>query len=391
MKYFIRWHAVAIIAILMVMVVCVHLFIRRPNGLQSAKQTKPMEGRDEMHLVTVSCGRQSFSGQTDYEKPLKLSLTMMKSAVMFAKKYLFLHIFTEDEMRPMFEEEIRSWPSSVLNRIKYNVYPADYSDQIPNNFVNEWKSWYKPCGSFRLFVPIILKSITDAAIYSDSDVVYIKPIDELWSHLQKMDENHVVAISPTSGNLFNVQRENVNFITDSKGSFQINSGVMLMNFTRMLNADWALFNEDSNNPATDKYGADLLLAYYKKFKDAAEHDQKLLNIMFHFNPDLLYRLPCSWNFKDNFCTDDKNVCEDAEINGAGAVHGISGAFFGDHNPTFKGLYETFRKYKFGDDVHKKLYKRYAAHIATYAANTYCGRKSRIILNPFKKSLSGIQL
>ena len=61
--------------------------------------------------------------------------------------------------------------------------------------------------------------------------------------------------------------------------------------------------------------------------------------MFHFNPHLLHQLECSWNFKNNFCTDAGNVCQHAEENGAGAVHGITSAFFGDVNPTFRGLYE----------------------------------------------------
>ena len=114
----------------------------------------------------------------------------------------------------------------------------------------------------------------------------------------------------------------------------------------------------------------------RKYKDRAEHDQKLLNIMFHFNPHLLHQLECrerslthrmsffyghrlispvfiwynlfdhfkSWNFKNNFCTDAGNVCNHAEEHGAGAVHGITSAFFGDVNPTFRALYEG--KYRF---------------------------------------------
>ena len=90
----------------------------------------------------------------------------------------------------------------------------------------------------------------------------------------------------------------------------------------------------------DIHGLNLDLTFHlRKYKDRAEHDQKLLNIMFHFNPHLLHQLECSWNFKNNFCTDAGNVCQHAEENGAGAVHGITSAFFGDVNPTFRGLYE----------------------------------------------------
>ena len=44
--------------------------------------------------------------------------------------------------------------------------------------------------------------------------------------------------------------------------------------------------------------SDFLIHFnFRKYKDRAEHDQKLLNIMFHFNPHLLHQLECSWNFK----------------------------------------------------------------------------------------------
>ena len=53
-------------------------------------------------------------------------------------------------------------------------------------------------------------------------------------------------------------------------------------------------------------------------------------------------MSCSWNFKNNFCQDNSNVCDDAEKgDGAGAVHGITSAFFGLENPTFRALYEAF--------------------------------------------------
>lgn len=60
---------------------------------------------------------------------------------------------------------------------------------------------------------------------------------------------------------------------------------MLLNFHKILEADWKLFEDERiERKKTAKYGADLLLTYYKKFKGSAEHDQKLLNIMYHYNP-----------------------------------------------------------------------------------------------------------
>ena len=67
-----------------------------------------------------------------------------------------------------------------------------------------------------------------------------------------------------------------------------------MNFKKMLTTNWALPAhgggggstevESSQQQRTLTYGSKLLLWYYRVYKEKAEHDQKLLNIMFHYNP-----------------------------------------------------------------------------------------------------------
>ena len=68
-------------------------------------------------------------------------------------------------------------------------------------------------------------------------------------------------------------------------------------------------------------------------------------MQFHccFFTELIKQLSCSWNFKNNFCQDNQNICHDAEVHGAGAVHGITSKFFGNENPTFRALYEALLK------------------------------------------------
>ncbi|XP_039259898.2 glucoside xylosyltransferase 1-like [Styela clava] len=391
MAWKIKWRPVMFLFLIIISTICLILFKEKEMRYFTFDRIEKFTVPETMHLAVVSCGRPGYIGIKDFSKPLDQSLTMIKSASMFAKSPLHIHIFTEDEIKGLFEEEIKSWPIKVQARVKYSIYSADYSNQLPEELINEWKRWYKPCGSFRLFLPMILKNITDAAIYCDSDVVFVKPIDELWKQLKLMNERHVAGISSTSGHPISVPKSNEKFISDSNGKmFQINSGVMVLNFTRILRADWKMFHDvDDLTVSTSKYGADLLLNFYRKYKDEAEHDQKLLNIMFHFNSDLLYQLPCSWNFKNNFCTDDGNICDDAETNGAGAVHGISGSFFGDSNPTFKGLYEFFLMYKLGQDPEKKLYRRYLSFLGAFASKTYCGKKSRIITESLGKSVKEV--
>ena len=110
---------------------------------------------------------------------------MIKSAALFAQQRLHIHVFTEEDMAPLFEGELESWPDSIKDRIEYSINKIDYS-QLPQDLIAEWKSWYKPCGSFRLLTPMLLgeTGVTDAAIYADSDVVFTKPIDQLWAKEQ---------------------------------------------------------------------------------------------------------------------------------------------------------------------------------------------------------------
>ena len=233
------------------------------------------------------------------------------------------------------------------------------------------------------------KRITDAAIYADSDVVFVKPIDELWGYLKKFNDREVMAIAPTAGHALGGSRYNENFILHDTGLFQINSGVMVMNFTKILNGDWVLSYDEQGGQKPGipkKYGSELLLAYYRKYKDRAEHDQKLLNIMFHFNSDMLHQLECSWNFKNNFCTDSSNVCNSAEDHGAGAVHGITSAFFGDVNPTFRSLYEAFLLFNWDEDLHENLMDPFRNGVQRKAAGTYCATKYNLLASPLEMSI-----
>lgn len=72
---------------------------------------------------------------------------------------------------------------------------------------------------------MIMQNITEAAIYADSDVIFVKPIDILWNFLYEMDDINVAAISPTAGHPIGGSKDNVNFISHTTGLFQINSGV----------------------------------------------------------------------------------------------------------------------------------------------------------------------
>ena len=69
----------------------------------------------------------------------------------------------------------------------------------------------------------------------------------------------------------------------------LNSGVMLMNLTRIRQLDW------------EKYILDI---YHDYNTQLALGDQDILNIFFHFHPELLYLYPCNNNYR----TDHWYIC-----------------------------------------------------------------------------------
>jgi len=74
-----------------------------------------------MHIMTVSCGRPNYQGIKDIKKPLDQSLTMIKSAALFAQQRLHIHIFTEEDMAPLFEGKYRPNRAVSLNKSRQTL------------------------------------------------------------------------------------------------------------------------------------------------------------------------------------------------------------------------------------------------------------------------------
>ena len=77
---------------------------------------------------------------------------------------------------------------------------------------------------------MILEDIATAAIYSDSDVIFVKSIDGLWAQLKQFTLRQVAAISPTADHPLGGSKDNENFIFHKSGLFQINTGVRFIVF-----------------------------------------------------------------------------------------------------------------------------------------------------------------
>ncbi|XP_042307640.1 glucoside xylosyltransferase 2 isoform X2 [Sceloporus undulatus] len=273
-----------------------------------------------MHLAVVACGDR-----------LEETLIMLKSAVLFSNRKIKFHIFAEDSLKPEFERKLQEWPPSYTKKFECHVYPIAFS--VGN--AQEWKKLFKPCAAQRLFLPMILKDV-DSLLYVDTDVLFLRPIDDIWRFLTAFNSTQLAAMAPEH------EIPKIGWYSRFArhpyyGTTGVNSGVMLMNLTRIRNTQF----KNSMIP-TGLTWEEMLYPLYQKYKNYITWgDQDLLNIIFYFNPECLYLFPCQWNYRPDHCMYGSN-CKGAEEEGISILHGNRGVYHDDKQPTFKALYEVIR-------------------------------------------------
>nr|CAD7412338.1 unnamed protein product [Timema cristinae] len=113
------------------------------------------------------------------------------------------------------------------------------------------------------------------------------------------------------------------------GKLGVNSGVMLMNLTRMRLFSWT----------------DYVVPIYKEYKlTMTWGDQDIINIIFHFHPDKLYVYPCRYNYRPDHCM-YMSVCHGAEQLGVAVLHGSRGSFHAEKLPAFRAIFKATEERK----------------------------------------------
>lgn len=303
-----------------------------------------------IHLSVVACGDR-----------LEETLIMIKSATLLSRLPIHVHIFADDDLQPQFKQKLDLWPDFVREKLTYSLYPIQFPGGQDSN---EWRKLFKPCASQRLFLPNILSHL-DSLLYVDTDILFMRPLDDIWDFLSEFNTTQVAAMAP--------EHEEPTASWYSRFArhpyvppYGINSGVMLMNVTRMLEAKWL----------------DHIIPYYKKHQyDITWGDQDLINIFFHYFPEKLFQYTCEWNYRPDHCMYMSN-CRSAEEKGVSIVHGNRGVYHNDKQPAFKAIYNAIRDYEFGADLEDGLYKKMAENL-NVESRTSCGKLSHL----FTKQLS----
>ncbi|XP_028262075.1 glucoside xylosyltransferase 2 [Parambassis ranga] len=328
--------------------------------------TRRTRAEEVMHLAVVACGNR-----------LDETLTMVKSALLFSLKKIKFHIFAEDPLALQFKERLNQWPRSVTSRFQYILYPISFS--VGN--ADEWKKLFKPCAAQRLFLPVILKDV-DSLLYVDTDVLFLRPMDDIWSLLKSFNGTQLAAMAPEHevpkiGWYSRFARHPFYGVTG------VNSGVMLMNLTRIRST---LF-KNSMIPSGLSW-EDLLHPLYQKYKNHITWgDQDLLNIIFHYNPECLFIFPCQWNYRPDHCMYGSN-CKAAEEEGVSILHGNRGVYHDDKQPAFKVVYDAIRDFPFEDNMFQSLFYPIQTKFLD-TVNTLCGRIPQVFLKQIEKTMKKV--
>ncbi|CAN8022973.1 unnamed protein product [Ixodes persulcatus] len=268
-------------------------------------------------LAVVTCGDR-----------LNITLTNLKSAVAFSRARLHLYLYSDDANFQLIQDGISQWPARYLERISYDVRPVKFPDEASG----KWTKTFMLCSSLRLFLPSMLPD-DDAVLYVDSDIVFLRPVEELWSYLGAMDSQQMVAMAP------HAEDANVSAYTRyAKHPFVlpygVNAGLILMNLTRMRNFGW----ESRLEPMYEKYNRPF-------------GDQALVNIVLHFFPEKLMMLSCKWNFRrlnsfvESTCDGDTPAL----------VHGTGHSFtWPEKMPAIRAVFLSMLKYKLGTSLEQNF-------------------------------------
>ncbi|CAJ1051265.1 glucoside xylosyltransferase 2 [Xyrichtys novacula] len=333
----------------------------RSNVARTA--AKHGEAGEIMHLAVVACGNR-----------LDETLAMVKSALLFSFKKIRVHIFAEDLLAPQFKQQLNQWPRSATARFQYTLYPITFS--VGN--ADEWKKLFKPCAAQRLFLPVILKDV-DSLLYVDTDVLFLRPMDDIWSLFKSFNSTQLAAMAPEHevpkiGWYSRFARHPFYGVTG------VNSGVMLMNLTRIRSTVFK-----NSMISTGLSWEDLLHPLYQKYKNHITWgDQDLLNIIFHDNPECLFIFSCQWNYRPDHCMYGSN-CKDAEKEGVSILHGNRGVYHDDKQPAFKVVYDAIREFPFEDNLFQSLFYPIQTKFLD-TVNTLCGRIPQVFLKQIEKTM-----
>ncbi|KAK3095384.1 hypothetical protein FSP39_014071 [Pinctada imbricata] len=145
--------------------------------------------------------------------------------------------------------------------------------------------------------------------------------------LKQFNRSQVIGIPPEDLNKhtwYNSRKQHPYY-----GSTGVNTGVMVMNLTRLRAIDFP----------------SIIVNLYKEWHSKIKWgEQDVINIWLHYHPEKLYFISCEWNYRNAHCRHG-NVCKRAAKNGISILHGNGQQFIiPEKSPEFVAINNAFLKY-----------------------------------------------
>ncbi|XP_037952032.1 glucoside xylosyltransferase 1 [Teleopsis dalmanni] len=299
-----------------------------------------------LHIAVVACGQR-----------LEETLVMIKSALLYNEPTQLLKflIFTEDKLFDAFREKLSDW--QALQMFEFEILPL----RFPSNQKEEWYSLFKPCAAQRLFLPTLLSDV-DSILYVDTDILFFSPVSDIWDFFNRFNSTQLAALVAEHEDS-NIGWYNRFARHPYYGKLGVNSGVMLMNLTRMRTFGW---NEK-------------ILPIYKEYKlRITWGDQDIINILFYYHPEKLYLMPCNYNYRADHCM-YMNVC-DISKNGVKILHGNRGYFHSAKQP-FRILYSSIQSLQLKNSPYQNfVLPMQEAMVDSHLFESNCGKVLKGLLS-----------
>uniref|UniRef100_A0A6B2EA77 UDP-D-xylose:beta-D-glucoside alpha-1,3-D-xylosyltransferase n=1 Tax=Phlebotomus kandelakii TaxID=1109342 RepID=A0A6B2EA77_9DIPT len=317
------------------------LYKLSPEDTGHLSQTNGSKRPDEVVIAVVTCGSR-----------LHETLNMLKSVLLFnTNEYpLKFVIITEESLMTSFSEKLGDWKELLKDSFTFELMTLTF----PEKNREEWINLFKPCAAQRLFLPSLLSHI-DSVLYMDTDTLFLSSVVDAWKMFRQFNESQMVGLSPEHEDV-NVGWYNRFARHPFYGPLGLNSGVMLMNLTRMRAFEWE----------------QKILPIYKEYRvKITWGDQDLINILFHFHPEKLFVFPCEWNYRPDHCM-YMSVCK--APSGVRIVHGNRGYFHSEKQPAFREIFAAIEEYQIGSNPYRHFLLPLIVRFKDISvANSNCGK------------------
>ncbi|CAL4064011.1 unnamed protein product [Meganyctiphanes norvegica] len=304
------------------------------SAIQTHGEANSNRGENVTFIIIMCSGKPKKNMKVNQEQ-MKQFTVLLKSAAMLTRTILRFHIIADtDKIQDSISSITTKWPEEYSNRLVFEYHKLAY----PPGY-EKIRNMYLPCATQRLFLPDMFSEM-DAAIYVDTDAIFLRRPEELWEEFNKFDDMQLAAIGPTS--FYRLAHLKVPYYRPGG----LNPGIMMMNLTRMRHYPLGSI------PVKEGWSTAMLgivNAYQGRLQYA---DMDILNIFFNQNPRLLYPLGCWWNFLMTHCKKQSPCLPHmaSENRGVALLHGAGDVFIRNIEKKLKVVFKVFEKYNIGSPV-----------------------------------------